>query len=358
MPLTYKDPGSQETSRDRLSKLLFYAGVILLGYLVYLIFDPFLVPLGWAAILVVLFHPWHERLARRFGDTRAAACSTFVVTCLLILPALGLATLFVHEAFQAVVNTQLAFSQGRLPWVNHAWSWLVSHSPDGTGRDLSSLVSRAGETLGSRAAFMLSAVLAHTAMFFFELFVTLFALFFFFRDGDGVMQVLHGLLPFEKATRERMIGNARDLIRASITTSLVIAAIQGIVCGAAFAIVGIGAAVFWGVGMAFFSLLPVIGSAVIWGPAAIWLLSTGHWGRAIVLLAVCAGLTSLIDSLLRPLLLSGHGRLNALLVFISVIGGVAVFGLIGLVFGPIVVASAMGILKAYTKPVRAAEADT
>ncbi len=336
--------------------MLFYAAVILIGYLVYLVFEPFLVPLAWAAILVVLFYPWHERLVRRIGGTRAAACSTFGVTCLLILPALGLATLFVREAFQAVVGMQTAFAQGHMPWVNTAWSWLVSHSPGGTGRDLSSLVSQAGETLGTRAAGLLSAVLEHTAKFFFELFVTLFALFFFFRDGDGLMKVLHGVLPFEKSSRDRMIGRARDLIRASVTTSLVVAAVQGIICGTAFAIVGIHAPVFWGAGMAFFSLLPVIGSAVIWAPAVIWQFSMGDWGRAIVLLALCAGLTSLVDSLMRPLLLSGHTRLNTLLIFISVIGGVAVFGAIGLVLGPIVVASATGILDAYTKT-RAAEDD-
>src|SRR5579862_2584936 len=148
MPLTSRDPDSQGTSRDRLSSLLFYAAVILLGYLIYLVFGPFLVPLGWAAILVVLFHPLHARLARRMGDTRAAAVSTAGVTCALILPALGLATLFVREAYQAAVGIQSAFAQGHMPWVNHAWAWLVAHSPGGTGRDLSSLVSQAGETLG------------------------------------------------------------------------------------------------------------------------------------------------------------------------------------------------------------------
>jgi predicted PurR-regulated permease PerM len=349
MSLVERRTSKHASTRERLSALLFYAAVILLGYLVYLVFAPFLVPLAWAAVLVVLFYPWHARMAKRMGDSRAAALSTFGVTCVLILPTLGLAVLFVREAFEAVVGMQAAFAHGHMPWVNSAWTWLVSHSPGGTGRDLSSLVTQAGETLGTRAAAILSAVLAHTALFFFELFVTLFALFFFFRDGDGLMKVLHGVLPFEKASRDQMIGRARDLIRASVTTSLVVAAVQGIICGTAFAIVGIHAPVFWGAGMAFFSLVPVIGSAIIWGPAAIWLLSTGDWVRAIILLALCAGLTSGVDSLLRPLLLSGHTRLNTLLIFISVIGGVAVFGAIGLVLGPIVVASATGILDAYTK---------
>lgn len=350
MPLTSRTSDSTGTNRQRFTHLIFYAFVIVLGYWVYLIFAPFLVPLAWAAILVVLFHPWHERLARRWGNSGGAAISTAAVSCVLIFPALALATLFVREAFQAAVGVQLAFSQGHLPWINNAWTWLLAHSPGGPGRDLSSLLSQAGNALASRAAGMLSLVLQHTALFFFDLFVTLFALFFFFRDGEQMVASFHGVLPFEMTTREKMFNGARDLIRASVTTSLVIAAVQGIVCGFAFWIAGISAPIFWGVGMAFCSLLPIIGSAIIWAPAAIWLFSTGHWGHALVLLAICAGFTSGIDSLLRPLLLSGRAQLNGLTVFISVIGGVAVFGAIGLVLGPIVVATAKGLLDAYSHP--------
>jgi predicted PurR-regulated permease PerM len=350
MPPTSPNPYAPDTNRGRFTTLIFYTVVIVLIYLVYLIFEPFLVPLAWAAILVVIFHPWHVRLARRWGSSGAAAMSTVAVACVLIFPALGLALLFVREAFQAALGMQTAFAQGHMPWATSAWSWLLAHSPGGTGRDLSSLLTQAGNALGARAAEMLSIVLQHTALFFFELFVALFALFFFFRDGEQMMESLHGILPFETSSRDRMFSGARDLIRASVITSLVIALVQGALCGIAFWLAGISAPVFWGVGMAFCSLLPVIGSAVIWAPAAIWLFSTGNWGHALVLLAICAGLTSAVDSVLRPMLLSGHARLNGLVVFISVVGGVAVFGVIGLVLGPIVVATAIGLMDAYKHP--------
>jgi predicted PurR-regulated permease PerM len=350
MPPTSPNAYAPDTNRGRLRTLIFYAVVIVLGYLVYLIIEPFLVPLAWAAILVVIFHPWHVRLARRWGNSGAAAISTVVVACVLIFPALGLALLFVREAFQAALGMQTAFAQGHLPWATNAWNWLLAHSPGGTGRDLSSLLTQAGNALGARAAEMLSIVLQHTALFFFELFVALFALFFFFRDGEQMMESLHGILPFETSSRDKMFGGARDLIRASVVTSLVIALVQGALCGIAFWLAGISAPIFWGVGMAFCSLLPVIGSAVIWGPAAIWLFSTGNWGHALVLLAICAGLTSAVDSVMRPMLLSGRSRLNGLVVFISVVGGVAVFGVIGLVLGPIVVATALGLMDAYKHP--------
>ena len=195
----------------------------------------------------------------------------------------------------------------------------------------------------------MGAVLTHTAMFFFDLLITVFALFYFFRDGGGLIAALRGIMPFDEARGDRIMRGTERLIRATVLTSLVVALVQGIVCGIGFAVVGISAAVFWGAGMAFCSLLPILGSAVIWLPATVWLLATGHWGKAIVLVAICAGLTTGLDSLLRPLLLSGRTRLNALLVFVSVLGGVAVFGMIGLVLGPILVAMAVGVLNAYTE---------
>jgi predicted PurR-regulated permease PerM len=131
-------------------------------------------------------------------------------------------------------------------------------------------------------------------------------------------------------------------------TSLLIAAIQGVICGGAFAIVGVGSAVFWGVVMAFLSLLPVLGAWPIWIPAAIWLFSTGHSGRALILIGICGVLGSVIDTILRPMLLGGRASLNGLLVFISVLGGIAVFGVLGIILGPVVVATAVGVLDVYS----------
>ena len=132
-------------------------------------------------------------------------------------------------------------------------------------------------------------------------------------------------------------------------TSLVIAAVQGIICGGAFAIVGVGSPLFWGVVMAFLSLLPVVGAWPVWILAAIWLFSTGHAARALLLVGVCGGLGSTIDNILRPVLLGGRSSLNGLLVFISVLGGIAVFGALGVVLGPIVVATAVGVLDVYSE---------
>lgn len=187
-----------------------------------------------------------------------------------------------------------------------------------------------------------------------DILIMLFGLFFFLRDRDSIMAVVRRLLPFEEPLRERMLAEVQQLIHASVTVSLVIAIVQGSVCGFAFAVVGIGGPVFWGLVMSFMSLLPVIGAWPIWVPAVIWLFVTGSLGNAIILLVLCGGIAGTADNFLRPALMSGRSSLGGLSVFISVLGGIAAFGMIGLVLGPIVFATVSALLFAYTRPVQPA----
>ena len=337
---------------ERLASVLFYGVVLLLAYLVFRIFEPFLVPLGWACVLVVVFYPWHAHLEKRWGRTPAAAVSTLGVTLILIVPTLLLMTVFVREAIVAARDIQHAVASGQYPWINRAWAWIGPRAPGGV--DLSTLVRQSAERMGQFLAEELGTVVRNAAVFLFELFVTLFALFYLFRDAGSILAGIRRVLPFDEPHREKMIAEARDLIFASVTTSLVIAAVQGLLGGTAFAVAGLSAPVFWGVVMAFFSLLPVLGSWPIWLPAAVWLFTTGHLGRGLIVVGICAGVGATVDNILRPLLIGGRARLSGLLVFISVLGGISVFGMLGVVLGPIVVATVAGILDVYTQREKAA----
>ena len=329
---------------ERLSNILFYGVVLCLAYFVFRVFEPFLVPLGWAAVFAVIFFSLNKQLERQWGRTLAASVSTAGVALILVVPVLLLATMFVREGIDATRNIQASMAAGEYGWFNRAWEWLVTRvAQQDASIDLPGLVRQGASRVGQYLASELGAVVRNIVLFLFELFVMLFALFFFLRDGESIVDRFRLFLPFEETTRDRMLSEARELIFASVTTSLVIASVQGVICGGAFAIVGLGSPVFWGVIMAFLSLLPVVGAWPIWIPATIWLFSTGHTGRALVLIAICGGLGSTIDNILRPILLGGRSSLNGLLVFISVLGGVAEFGALGIVLGPIVVATAVGI---------------
>lgn len=337
-----------ETTDNRFSNVLFYGVVLCLAYLVFLIFQPFLTPLAWAAVFGVIFYSLHKRFERKWSNSVSAAIITLGVTLLLVVPVLLLGALFVREGIGAAQEIQVAMAGGGYTWFARDWGWITSHiTAGGLTVDLPGLVRQGASRAGEYMAAELGTVIKNIVAFLFELFVMLFALFYVLRDGDAMLNRFRHFLPFNDTMTERMLAEARDLIFASVTTSLVIASVQGILCGGAFAIVGLGSAVFWGVMMGFLSLLPVIGAWPIWIPAAVYLFSTGHTGRALALIAICGALGATIDSILRPLLLGGRASLNGLLVFISLLGGIAVFGVLGVVLGPIVVATTVGILDVY-----------
>jgi predicted PurR-regulated permease PerM len=338
-----------QNAETRFSNVLFYGVVLCLAYLVFRVFQPFLAPLGWAAVFGVIFYSLNKRFERKWGRTQSAVLITLGVTLILIVPVLLFAAMFVREGIAAARDIQGAMASGGYGWLSHAWGWLASRiAAEGVTVDLPELVRQGASRAGEYMATELGEVIRNIVVFLFELFVTLFALFYFLRDGDSMLNRFRHFLPFEETMTERMLAEARELIFASVTTSLVIAAVQGIICGGAFAIVGLGSPVFWGVVMGFLSLLPVVGAWPVWIPAAIWLFSTGHAGRALILIAICGALGATIDNILRPVLLGGRASLNGLLVFISVLGGIAVFGVLGVVLGPIVVATAVGILDVYS----------
>jgi predicted PurR-regulated permease PerM len=339
-----------DTASDRLTTFIWYGVLLVLIYLVYRIYEPFLTALGWAGVLVVFFYPVHTRLEKRLGKKWAAGASTAGVTLLLIAPGILLAALFVREALAASGGLQQTLIAQQVPALTRASGWIVRHVP-GVNPDLD-LFQMIRETLQQKAGFLaeeLGTALRNLASFVFDLFVMVFAMFYLFRDAEDVMRSVRQLLPFEEDQRDAILGQARDLIAASVTTSLIIAAIQGILGGAAFALVKLANPVFWGVVMAFFSLVPVVGSGLIFVPAAIWLGINGQWGSAIVLVGICAGVSAAVDNVLRPVLLGGRTELSGLVIFISVVGGVSVFGMLGLVLGPILVATTAGVLGAYLK---------
>lgn len=204
-----------------------------------------------------------------------------------------------------------------------------------------------GEQAAQFVAARVGTILKNTAVFLFHLGVTILATFYLYRDGSSIVTRLRELLPFELAHRDRMLSDARNLIFASVTSSLVIAALQGALGGAAFAAAGIPAPIFWAVLLGFFSLVPVVGSALIWVPASIGLAVTGHLGHGILLAAFFIVIVGTVDNLMRPWLISGRAEMSGLLVFISVLGGIEVFGMLGVVLGPIVVATAASLLDLY-----------
>ena len=341
-------PPANTTTSDRLTTVLAYGALLLLGYMVFVIVEPFLVPLAWSAVLAIFFYPLHERIAKRMKPTPAALLSTLGVTLLLIVPALVVLLFTAREAIDAMAMVQSSLLNPEHALPARMVAWFHSQLPEAwRSTDFSEPLRQGAEKVASFLAGKFAALVKNLFTFFVDLFILLFALFFMFRDGESIVHAARHLLPFDEDIQKDMLGESRELIFASVAVGLLIAAIQGTLGGVAFAIVRIPSPVFWGVLIAFFSFVPVVGSALVWAPATLWLGFSGHWGKALLVVAVCGGVSTIADNIVRPLLLRNRTHLNELLLFISVLGGLETFGLLGLVAGPTIVAAAMGVFRVY-----------
>jgi predicted PurR-regulated permease PerM len=333
---------------DQVTTVLSYGALLLLGYLVFEITSPFLVPLAWSAVLAIFSYPLYKRLNKKWKPTAAAAASTVAVTFFLVVPALFVLSLTTKQAIQAGARAQVVLQDPHRAVPTRVLDWIKNQLPDSTQDvDFSDPIKRGAERLAGYLAGKLGGLVRNLFTFFLDLFVLIFALFFMFRDGDDVVRAVRHLLPFDAHIQEEMIRESRDLIFASVAVGLLIAAVQGALGGLAFTLAGIGTPLFWGVLIAFFSLVPVVGSALIWVPTALWLAFSGHFGKGLLVAIICGGVAGVADNIIRPLLLRNRTRLNELLLFISVLGGIAVFGLLGLVAGPTILAAAMGVFRIY-----------
>ncbi len=177
-------------------------------------------------------------------------------------------------------------------------------------------------------------------------------MYYLFRDGERIRAALRDALPLETSQAHEIFLRTRDVISASIYGVLVIAAIQGALGGLAFWVLGLPSPLVWGVVMMFMSLIPVLGSFIVWIPAAIYLLATGEIWQGVVLIVWGALVIGSVDNFLRPKLVGEKTRLHELLIFFSVLGGLQVFGVLGLVLGPVVVAVALALLDVFRQAER------
>jgi len=336
--------------RERVTALFFYGVVALLGYFFLRIFSPFFAPLGWAAVLAIFVYPWHSTLVPRYGNSGAALLSTLVVTVLIVGPGLVILATFVQESRAALSTLDQDVVAGQLASLDRAWDRIRALIPGAQSVELSTLIENVVSRTGGFIAARVGELLADILVLLFQLFVTLFALFFFLRDADTIMRIVRSLLPFEDLRKERMIRQTRDLVYASVAAGVMIAALQGLAGGLVFALLGLGAPVVWGVMMGFFALLPFVGTWVVWVPAAISLMATGRLGAGIVLAVLGATVVSSIDNFLRPAILSGRTEMSGLLMFISLLGGGSIIRKHSIVLGPLVTAVVIGLFDAYTDP--------
>jgi predicted PurR-regulated permease PerM len=338
-----------DDDRDCLRRPPFYALVLLALFLTFLVLGPFLVPLAWASVFAMLFHGMQASLAARIGPSRGALVTTLLVAILIVVPAVMLVSALAREVANVTdyaQNSPLIAPQR----IERIWEAARARSPIALPEDPTDLVREGVSRIATFLAPRVGAVVADVFATLGTLIAMLFALFFLVRDGDEVGRLLRELLPLPRSERDRLMHDTRELVIASVGAGVVVAIAQGTIGGLAFWLLGIRAPAFWGVVMAFCSLIPVVGATLVWVPAALWLMLSGYVGRGVIMVAIGALGISMADNVLRPLLLSGRTQVNGLVIFFGLLGGVAAFGFIGLVIGPVILVITGRLLRMFARP--------
>jgi predicted PurR-regulated permease PerM len=316
-------------------------------YLCWLMILPFINVLAWATVLVVVFYPIHRRLVERTKRPATSALISCLLVIFVILLPLSLITLALVREFsgaaQGLQNYISAFLDPNSAIAGRMLGWLGNYIDIEQLRNPQSLQEHAQQVLGTVAQRTLGLVGGALGVVV-QVFFIIFTMYYLFRDGAKIVHALPDVLPLERAQSAEIISRTRDVISASVNGVLVIAAIQGALGAIAFFALKIPSALVWGVVMTFLSLIPMAGAFIVWVPAAIFLALTGHYVKAALLVAWGALVIGTVDNFLRPKLVGERTKLHELFIFFSVLGGLQVFGVLGLVLGPVVLAVTLALL--------------
>lgn len=340
------------TKRSTLIFLLALAAVSL--FLSYLLFEPFIFPLLSATVLAIVFYPMHARVQRSIRKpSLAAVISTLLVVLIFVVPM----ALVLFGVKREVTNLYALLDQKSTEsgGFSSFLSSVLERPTQFVGRyvDLSHFDARAElvDRLKSASAVLVSRgwkIVGGLGSFILNSAITLFTLFFLFREGRAVRRRVAAVLPLHSEQVERLFTGIENTILGTVYGGLIVAAVQGALVAIALWILGVDSPLFWGVVAALFALIPLVGTAVVWIPAAIYLVASGSWVKGLILVAWGALVVGSIDNILRPILIQGRVQMHPLLIFFSVFGGVSVFGFLGLFIGPVILAltiTTLGMLR-------------
>jgi predicted PurR-regulated permease PerM len=342
-----------------LAPAFFFALLVVILYGAFLIISPFLIALTWAVILAILFYPFYAWLLGlvRGRATMAALLVIVVITVLVIVPGIQLAWFLSEEAVALVQSVRaLLDEEGKQqwlarPWVQHLISWwdMVAFRLVDFKIDWKGLLLQGAQSSSTFIVTQVKGIAQNVLLFTVNFFFALFTLFFFLRDGAEFVSRAQRLLPMDREHQERLLRNIVDAVIAVVHGSLVVAMVQGLLAGLAYWVLGVPLAVLWGVITAFAALVPFGGTTLVTVPVSLYLFLQGNNVKGIIMLIWCLGVVVTIDNVLKPLFIGTQIKLPMLILFFGILGGLAVFGALGLILGPVLFALLAVLLDLYTE---------
>ncbi len=344
---------ARSTSLENGTFLLLLMAVTLAFFWILL---PFSGAVFWGAVFALMFKPLFVRLLKRMPRHRtwAALLTMAIILILVILPLTLISASLAREAsnvYEMVKSGDLSVSRyfqqvyDVLPaWVGNLLNRFGLENFAVVQQKLTELLTKGSQFFATQAL----SIGQNTFDFFVSFFVMMYLMFFLLRDGSALAKTIEKAIPLNTEIKRELSVKFATVVRATVRGNIVIAALQGALGGLIFWFLGIHAPVLWGTLMAFLSLLPAVGAALVWVPVAIYFLATGAIVKGVVLIAVGVLVIGLVDNLLRPMLVGKDTRMPDYVVLISTIGGMALFGLNGFVIGPVIAAMFMTVWNIFS----------
>lgn len=336
------------TLQDHRKALAFLAtllGVTLI--FAFVIGYPFLKPVAFALIMATVFHPLYVYLRKRTRkENLAALLSTAFIFLLIVVPVAFLLNIAAVQAASVAhgVAERSASSGGFVPFVAHLLDkpmQILGRFVDVSNFNAEEQVSENAKSFGLKllptAATWVGNIFAVIA----SVILALLTCYFLLRDGERIVARTIAILPISDDHSSRLLQVLKNTIVANVQGVFAVGTAQGLATGLALAIMGVSPATLLGILAAFCSIIPIVGTGLIWGPAAIYLIATGHLVKGLILIGIGAGVISMLDNIIRPLIVSSRVQANALVLMLAMLGGVQSFGFLGIFIGPVVVAMLM-----------------
>lgn len=340
--------------KEAVHKAVLLGLVILISAIFLSMIQGFLMAIFMAALFSSMASPTHRWLSARLGGRQNIASILVVVGIVLVI--LIPLTILIG----IVVAQAISVGQSVTPWVQ-----AFINEPSALGRFFEKIpyydmilpyrdviIQKAGQLVGTVTTFLiesLQSVAGVTANALFGCIIMLYVMFYFLTMGDVLLERILYFLPLEDEDERLLLQRFTSVTRATIKGTIIIGIMQGAICGLAFAVAGIEGAVFWGSVMAVTSIIPAFGTAIVWGPAVIILALLGNFTGVIVLAVLCGAVAGNLDNVVRPRLVGKDTEMHDLFVLFGTLGGITMFGLLGIIIGPIIAALFITIWGIYGK---------
>ena len=342
------------------ARLFFGVITLLVLYFSYLVVKPYLIDIFMAMVLFFTAKPLYRVLTRAlFGMRTLASFLTCLILALVILiPLVSLVSIIANQALEFSGVVRQGIQSGHL-WqlvdakIKALQGWLVHLNLPVPAEQIKldqiilTVLTKASEFIYGNAIGFLKGF----TYFFLDLVLVLFIAFFMFIQGDDFIEEIKKLSPLDAAHNEEIMRETENTIKATLWGTVIVAFVQGILGGVGFWIFGLPQPAFWGTVMIPAAVIPVVGSAIIWGPAAVYLLVAGHVGPGVGLIIWGGVLVSVIDNLLKPMLMKGSRSTPSIFILFSILGGITYFGMIGFILGPLILSFLLSLLRIYQKTI-------